>query len=165
MIISAIAAIGRNRVLGKDNDLPWHLPADFKHFKRTTLHHHCLMGRKTFESFNGALPKRVNIVVTRDAYYAASGATVVHSIEEGIALARDAGEEELFVLGGGNIYEQCVPLYDRLYLTHVDAAPEGDTYFPEIDYDQYRVIAEEVHPRDHRNEHSFTIKIYEKTDA
>lgn len=162
MTISAIVACAENRIIGKDNDLPWHLPGDLKWFKEKTLNRHIIMGRKSFESLTKPLPKRVNIVITRDKKYYHSGVIVVHSIDEALRVAHEEGEEEAFILGGGNIYEQTKDLWDRLYLTKVHASPEGDTYFPEIDEALFQSSFCEKHLADEKNEYDFTFNILER---
>ncbi len=139
--ISIIAAIGKNRELGKNNKLLWHIPGDLPHFKKLTLGHPIIMGRKTFESIGRPLPNRTNIVVTRDSSYEVEGVVVVHSIEKAIEEAKKKDKEEIFVIGGGQIYEQALPFADRLYLTIVDAQAEADTYFP--DYSEFKKIISE----------------------
>ena len=145
--ISIIAAIGKNRELGKDNKLLWHIPDDLPRFKKLTFGHPIIMGRKTFESIGRPLPNRTNIVVTRDYSYEVEGVIVVHSIEKAIEIAKGienlpAGGE-IFVIGGGQIYEQALPFADRLYLTIVDAQAEADTDFP--DYSEFKkTISEEA---------------------
>jgi dihydrofolate reductase len=121
MTISAILAMSKNRVIGKDNQIPWHLSADLKYFKRTTLNHHIIMGRKTFLSIGNPLPKRTNVVLTRNPFFIASNVLVATSIEEGLQLARDNGEEETFIIGGGEIYRQSMPYLDKIYLTLIEA--------------------------------------------
>ncbi len=162
MIISAIVAKGQNNVIGKDNDLPWRLPGDLKWFKAKTLNRHVVMGRKSFESLPGLLKNRVHIVVTRDPEYYHSDIIVRHSIDEALAYAHEQGESEVFILGGGNIYEQTKGLWNRLYLTEVNASPEGDTFFPELDYSPYELTFKEDHEADHKNQYSYTFKIYER---
>ena len=162
MIISAIVARADNLVIGKDNDLPWHLPGDLKWFKEKTLNRHIILGRKCFESMPKPLPRRINIVVTRDQSYFHSGAVITHSIDEALAYAKAQGETEAFILGGGEIYKQTVPLWDKLYLTEVHATPEGDVTFPEVDLSNYKLSFEERHAADEKNEFDFTFKIYEK---
>jgi dihydrofolate reductase len=138
MIVSAIVATARNNVIGKDNQIPWYLPADLAYFKKTTLGHHLIMGRNCFESIGRPLPKRTNIVVSRDPYFTASGVLVARSVEEALGLAFDGGEEEVFVIGGGEIYRETADLWDRLYLTEVDLETDGDVYFPEINTSEWR---------------------------
>lgn len=165
MKISAIVACAENRVIGKDNDLPWRLPGDLKWFKEKTLNRHIVMGRKSFESLPKPLPKRVNIVVTRDRDYYHSGIIVVHSIDEALQYAHKENEDEVFILGGGNIYKQTLDIWDRLYITDVHARPEGDTLFPEIDRTLFRNVFKEVHKADERNQYDYTFNILERIKA
>lgn len=163
MIISAIAAMSNNRVIGKDQDLPWHMPGDLKFFKRTTLHHHVIMGRGTFEPSKKPLPLRTNIVLTRDPYYIASGVIIAHNIEEALQIAKDNGEKEAFICGGGTIYKQSIPLWDKLYLTKIDTHIEGgEAFFPEFDESQFTITSEKYFPADDKNPHNYTIYIYER---
>ncbi len=120
MIISAIVATAHNGVIGKDNEIPWYLPADFAYFKRVTLNHHIIMGRNCYESIGRPLPKRTNVIVTRNPFYIASGCVIVHSVEEGLKLAKENGEEEVFIIGGGEIYKQTMHLMDKNNITEVD---------------------------------------------
>jgi dihydrofolate reductase len=163
MLISAIAAMSNNRVIGKDQDLPWHMPGDLKFFKRTTLHHHVLMGRGTFEPTKKPLPLRTNIILTRDPYYIASGVIIAHSIEEGLRVAEANGETEAFICGGGKIYEQSIPLWDKLYLTVIDTEIEnGDAFFPEFDESQFDITSKKEFEADDKNPHNYTIYVYER---
>ncbi len=132
-MVSAIAAMGRNRVLGLDNELLWRIPDDLKRFKRLTLGHPVIMGRKTFESIGRPLPGRTNIVITRDKKWHCDGVVTAHSVIEGIEEGKRADPEEVFVIGGGQIYEQALPYTDRLYLTLIDEDKKGDVYFPEYE--------------------------------
>lgn len=144
-ILTLIAAVARNGVIGMDNRLPWHLPADLKHFKELTTGHAVIMGRKTWESLPEKfrpLPGRRNIVVTRNGDYCAKGATVSMSLPDALAAA---GGDEAFVIGGAELYKAALPLADRLQLTEIDAAYEGDTWFPAIDTSVWRESAREVH--------------------
>jgi dihydrofolate reductase len=164
MRISLIVAAADNDVIGRDNHLPWHLPDEFGHFKRTTLGHHVIMGRHTWESQGcKPLPKRANIVVTTQSDYVAADARVAASLDEALALARAAGETEAFVIGGTRLFAEALPIADRLYLTRVHAEPEGDTYFPSFDADDWRVLERVEHPADPRHEHAFTIMTLERT--
>lgn len=152
-----------NNVIGRDNDLPWRLPDDMRYFMRTTTGHTVVMGRRTWESMGGrALPNRRNIVVTRQPDYAATGAEVAHSVDEAIALATEAGETELFICGGARVYADAMARADRLYLTHVHVEIDGDTYFPDYHTDDWRLVSEESHAADDRNEHAFTFAVYER---
>jgi dihydrofolate reductase len=162
MTISMIVAAAENGVIGKNNDLPWHLPDDLKFFKNTTKGHVILMGRKCFESFGRPLPHRTNIIITRNIQYTQQGAVVVHSLDDALQVARDKGETEVFICGGEEIYRQSMDLADTLYLTRVHAAIEGDTYFPELDPLQWKLETEDYHPADDKHEHSFTFRTYTK---
>lgn len=131
--ISIIAAIGKNRELGKNGELIWRIPEDMRHFKEVTNGHPVIMGRKTFESIGKPLPGRNNIIITRNVDYAAPGCIIVQSIEKAIKEAKKRNQEEIFIIGGGEIYKLAMPLTDRLYLTIVDASADADTYFPSFD--------------------------------
>lgn len=153
--LSVIAAVADNGVIGIGNRLPWHLPADLRHFKRLTLGKPIIMGRKTWESLPGLLPHRTHVIVTRNPDYRAEGGFVVHSLEE--ALDRFGDVDELMVIGGANLYAQALPLASRLYLTEVHAEPAGDTRFPSFDRSEWQAV-ERVEGRvDERNPipHSF----------
>jgi len=139
--ISAIAAISKNRVLGKDNKLIFHIPEDMRHFREVTKGHPVIMGSKTFESIGKSLPGRLNIVLAIEKDYQATGATVVHSPEEALVKAKLTSSNEIFIIGGGQIYKLFLPLTDRLYLTLVDREVSGDTYFP--DYSEFKKVISE----------------------
>lgn len=143
MRISLIAALGKNRELGKDNKMLWHIKEDFKHFKETTLGHTLLMGRKTYESIGRPLPGRSTFILTRDEHYQQEGCTRVESFEKAIELAKEKGEEELFVAGGGEIYKQFLPQCDRLILSYVDYEGDADTFFPEFDESHWDIQSKE----------------------
>ena len=165
--ISMIVARGRNGVIGRDGDLPWRLSADLQNFKRTTLGKPIIMGRATWESFpKRPLPKRENIVLSRDWAYAAPGARVYSSLPPALnvarAIAEKAGEEEAFIIGGATLYEQGLPLADRLYITEVDAAPEGDVFFPEILSEAWREVSSVAHSADEKNDHDFVMRVLER---
>lgn len=161
MKISLIAAASENNVIGKDNDLPWKLPDDMKFFVRTTRGHHILTGRKNLEAC-GILPKRTNMVLTNKKEFQYEGAEVFHEIDTAIQFAKERGEEELMVIGGGVIYAQFMDLADRIYLTRVHSEIEGDTYFPEIDESKWKVVNEEYHPKDERHPYDFTFLTLER---
>src|SRR6187431_1326800 len=153
MIISAIAAMSTNRVIGIDGGLPWHQPRDMKFFKETTLGHHIIMGRNNFASLDyRPLKGRTNIVLTRDPFFITSSAMVMHSIEEALSFAQDHGEMEAFIIGGGEIYRQSMHLLDKIYLTEVITEVSGDTYFPEIDMDEWVVESSLLVEADAKNE-------------
>lgn len=143
-MVSIIAIIGKNRELGKDNKLIWNVPGDLKRFRQITAHHPVIMGRKTFLSIGRPLPDRTNIIVSSDQAFTASEVTVVHSLDEAFEKAKQApGHEEIFIIGGGTIYQQAIDRTDRLYLTIVDAAADADTFFP--DYSKFsHVIYQET---------------------
>src|SRR3989344_1427321 len=143
MIISLIAAMGKSRVIGKDNALPWNLPPDLKRFRQITLGKPVVMGRKTFESLGKPLPDRKNIVITRDKDYKAYGCVVVHSVDE--ALKAASGNEELMVIGGEQIFREAIPIADRMYLTFIDENFEGDAYFPEYNQKEWKEMNREEH--------------------
>jgi dihydrofolate reductase len=163
MIISAIAAMSKNRVIGVDNDLPWNLPADMKYFMRTTRGHHVIMGRKTFESMGVPLKNRTNIVITRDAFYIGSGIIVVHSLSEALDLAQSNNEPEVFIIGGAEIYNLALPVLDKIYLTEIDLHVDGgDAFFPSFKSDDWIVTKEETHLPDTQNKFPFTFNVYER---
>ena len=148
MIISAIVGIGKNKVIGKNNDMPWHLPADLKYFKRTTSGHHIIMGRKNYEAIGRPLPKRTNIIITRNTNYQADGCIIVNSITDALAVAKANGDEEAFIIGGGQIYWLSLPMLDRLYITEIDVeVPDGDVFFPEVDFTEWKLVSSDAHQK------------------
>ena len=161
MIISAIVAVAKNNVIGKDNDIPWYLPADLKYFKKTTLNHHIIMGRNCYESIGKPLPKRTNVVLTRNPFFIVSNCYVTHSVNEALEVAKNNEEEEAFIIGGAQIYEQSMNLWDKLYLTEVDLEVEGDVFFPEINFEEWELISEEAHQADEKNEYDYVFKIFQ----
>lgn len=159
-MISIIAAIGENNELGKNLDLVWHLPDDFKRFKRITTGHTIIMGRKTFASFPKPLPNRKHIVITRQNNYDKPGCSVVHSLEEALELA--ANEKEVFIIGGGEIYKQSLAIADKMELTRVHGSFDADTYFPEIDFSLWELTKEHYHEKDEKHQYAFTYLTYLK---
>ncbi|MFW2373756.1 MAG: type 3 dihydrofolate reductase [Gammaproteobacteria bacterium] len=159
MIISLIAAMDKNRLIGNENGLPWHLPADFKHFKQVTMGKPIVMGRKTFESIGKPLPGRKNIVISRTGY-TAPGVTIVDSIDK--ALAEVADEDEVMVIGGASFYEQMIDQADRMYLTHVNAECEGDAWFPRFNMHNWDIVSQESYSADKENNYSFEMVIYQR---
>ena len=143
MTLALVAAVGANGVIGRDGGLPWHLPEDLAHFKRLTLGHVLVMGRRTYESIGRALPGRTTVVVTRDETWAAAGVTVAHSIEQALEIAAGI-DGSVFVVGGADVFRETLPSADRLHLTHVDASPDGDTVFPDVDWSQWVEIGREL---------------------
>ncbi|HET9113348.1 MAG TPA: dihydrofolate reductase [Burkholderiales bacterium] len=159
-IISLIAAVSRNGVIGIRNSLPWHLPADLRYFKQLTLGHAIVMGRKTFDSIGRPLPGRTNIVISREAYQAPQGTEAVNSIDAAIALCD--GQSEVFFIGGGEIFQQIMGLAQRLYLTEIDAdIPDGDAWFPEFDRTAWTVTRRESH-YDEASQCAFDFVVYER---
>ncbi len=158
-----IAAAAENNELGKDNDLLWHLPDDFRRFKKLTTGHKIIMGRKTFESFPKPLPNRVHIIITRDKNYTTDfdDCIIVHSLED--ALKMVAEDELSFIIGGGEIYKQGKPFSDTIELTRVHARFEdADTFFPEIDLEKWQLVNEEYHDKDQGHSYAFTFLTYER---
>ena len=160
MIISLIAAMDKNRLIGSDNGLPWHLPADFKHFKEVTMGKPVVMGRKTFESIGKPLPGRQNIIISRSGYQA-EGVVVVDSIDA--ALEAVSAADEVMVIGGANFYEQMISRADKMYLTFVDAECKGDAWFPEFRESDWQIVSTTEHLRDEKNKYSFKIVEYKRS--
>ncbi len=159
-MISIIAAVAENLTIGKENRMPWHLPADLQFFKQTTMDHTIIMGRKTFESFGKPLPGRRSIVVTRNASFKPEGVETAHSLKDALALTHT--EEEIFVIGGGEIYRQALPLATRLFITFVHHQIEGDTFFPEIKSDEWVLIHEQHRVADEKNLYAMTFRTFER---
>ncbi len=159
MILSLIAALGENRAIGFRGKLPWRLPADMKHFREFTTGHAVIMGRITHESVGKPLPERKNIVISDKANYEAPGCAVASSFPDAI---REAGEGEVFVIGGGRVYAEALPYADRMYLTLVHASPEADAFFPEFDEVEWRVTKTEKFPKDEKNEYAYDFINYER---
>lgn len=155
-----IAAAAENNALGKENDLVWHLPDDFKRFKQLTTGHHIIMGRKTFESFPQPLPNRTHIIVTRNPEYTAKGALVVHSLEKALEIAKE--DPQPFIIGGGEIYELALPFAKKIELTRVHSDFEADTFFPELNENKWELVNEEFHPTDEKHKYAFTYLTYER---
>lgn len=162
MSLTLICAIDENNSLGKENQLLWHLPDDFLHFKNLTMGHSVIMGRKTFESLPKALPKRKNIVITRQKNYMAIGGVVVSSLEEALKEALK-DDDNPFVIGGGEIYRVAMPLATRLEITRVHATFEADTFFPEINPSLWKLTRSEYHPKDEKHAYDFSFETYIKT--
>ncbi|MGV3344794.1 type 3 dihydrofolate reductase [Enterobacteriaceae bacterium LUAb1] len=160
MKISLIAALAVDRVIGMQNAIPWQMPADLAWFKRHTLNKPIIMGRRTFESIGYPLPGRQNIVISSQPAQAAEGVTWVSSVTK--ALEAAAGAEEVMVIGGGRVYEQYLPQASCLYLTHIDAEPEGDTFFPDYEPDEWLPVFSEFHDADSANLYSYCFEILER---
>lgn len=165
MIISMIAAMDENRLIGADNALPWHLPADFKHFKQVTMAKPIVMGRKTFESIGRPLPGRKNIVLSRGGF-SQDGVVTVASIEaalheaEHVANATDT--DEVMIIGGAKLYQQMIDRADKLYLTHVKTVCKGDAWFPEVDMQEWEIVSQQSVLADENNNYDFDIIEYQR---
>ncbi|WP_298734170.1 dihydrofolate reductase [uncultured Chitinophaga sp.] len=163
MIVSAIVAAAENNAIGRDNQLPWRLPADLKYFKQTTMGKPIIMGRKTFESLGKPLPGRPNIVITRQADYAREGLIVTASLQEALDAASTFDTDEVFITGGAEIFAQALPsLIQRVYLTRVHANVEGDTFFPVLAKEEWQLVSSQLHPADEKHAYAFTFEVWEK---
>jgi dihydrofolate reductase len=165
MIVSAIAALSKNRVIGKNNDLPWRLPDDMRFFMETTKGHHVIMGRKNYDSLHAKykpLPERTNIVITRQKDLKAPGCIVLHAVEPALEIARKNEEQECFIIGGADIYKLAMPYTTRLYLTEIDAVITGDTFFPDISKSEWKETSRKHHPADQRHAYAFDIVVYDR---
>ncbi|MBU6460237.1 MAG: dihydrofolate reductase [Proteobacteria bacterium] len=158
--LSLIVAIAKNRVMGINNQMPWHLPDDLDYFKRITLGHHMIMGRKTFDAIGRVLPGRKTIVVTRNPAWHASGCIRANSLEESLELSKQ--DNEIFLVGGGDLFKQSLHLAHRIYLTQINTIIQGDTYFPIINHKIWREIKRHHHPKDSRHPLDFDFIIYER---
>lgn len=157
-IISLVCAMAKNRVIGKDNKMPWHLPADLKHFKSVTMSKPIVMGRKTFESIGRPLPGRQNVVISRNTDYIAEGCDVVHSVDSAIKLLTN--QPEVMIIGGGFLYSQMIGQADKLFLTFIDLDVEGDTQFPEFEQLDLTEISSQKYPSDEKNKYSYRFVEY-----
>lgn len=164
--IVLVAAVARNGAIGVKGGLPWRLPSDLKHLRETTWGRPMVMGRKTFDSIGKPLPGRESIVVTRDASFARDGVHVVRTIDAALALgeerAKAMGVDEIMVIGGGELYRATLDRADRLVLSEVDLAPEGDAFFPEIDMNRWREVSRHTPPRGEKDDASFTVRTLER---
>lgn len=162
MRISIIAAMSENGVIGREGRLPWHLSADLKRFKRLTMGHTLVMGRKTWESIGRPLPGRRMVVISRQPGYRAEGVEVVSSLDAALDVASAAGDDEAFVIGGGEIYRLALPYADRVYMTLVLANVEGDAHFPEVDWDHWQRLETESREADAENDHPHVFHVFER---
>ena len=152
--------MAKNRVIGSNGAIPWRLPNELQLFKRVTMGHHIIMGRKTWESIGRLLPGRTTVIVTRQKDYAVPGAIVAHTLAD--AIAKCKCEDEIFVVGGGDLYHEALPKADRLYLTVVDATPEGDTRMPDINSNEWREVSSENHIADEKHAHNYSFSVYNR---
>ncbi|QCJ43185.1 dihydrofolate reductase [Bacillus sp. S3] len=160
-MISFIVAMDENRAIGKNNQLPWHLPEDLKFFKRVTMGHPIAMGRKTHESIGRVLPGRENIIITRQSGYTCEGCTVFNSVDEFVKYCRKQ-DDEIFVIGGAEIFNETFPFVDRLYITFIYETFDGDTFFPEFTLDDWELSSSEKGIRDEKNPYNYEFKLYER---
>ncbi len=163
MTLSIIVILSTNNVIGRDNKLPWHMPADLKRFKNLTMGHHLLMGRKTFNEIGKPLPGRINVVITRDPHFHAEGVAIARSVDEAIGKAEAAGDHEIFLAGGGEIFRQVIHRADRMYVTRIHAEIDGDTTFPEFDdVNEWRLADAEHFEADAKNQYPYSFLTYER---
>lgn len=162
MIVSLIVGRARNGVIGRDGDLPWRLPADLAQFKRRTMGHHLVMGRRTFESLPGILPGRPHLVLSRDRDFAPRGVQVFANLEDALAVAEAAGDDEAFVIGGGAVYREALPRAQRVYLTRVHADVEGDVTFDELEPERWTEVERTDEEADERHAYPFSVCVYER---
>ena len=160
-MISFVVAMDNNKVIGINNHLPWHIPADLKFFKKVTMGHPIVMGRKTYESIGKPLPGRENIIVTRNQNYSQEGCTVIHTIDELLKLSEEK-KEEICVIGGAEIFKATFPYADRLYITKINDEFEGDTFFPDFKEVDWKIISQEKGPKDEKNPYDYSFNIYER---
>lgn len=167
MRVSLIVAMAENRVIGLEGGMPWHIPGDLRHFRETTMGHPVVMGRKTYEAIGAALPGRANIVVSRDEGFKAPDADVVHDLDEALAKARAmaevAGLDEVFVIGGAEIYAEALPEAHRIYLTEVEGQPPGDAFFPELPAGEWQETARDDRPPDGAGGPAYSLVVLERT--
>nr|AIA10822.1 dihydrofolate reductase [uncultured bacterium] len=159
MLISLIVAMAHQRVIGYKNQLPWHLPADLRHFKAITLNKPIVMGRKTYESIGKPLPQRTNIILTTDPAYEAAGCQVIHTPMEAMEIASEA--EELIIIGGSRVYAAYLPFARRIYMTVIEAEVKGDTFFPELDEAGWELVSREDHVADEKNSYGYRFLVWE----
>ena len=165
MTVSLIAALTKNRVIGRNNDLPWNLPDDMKYFMQTTKGHPVIMGRKNYESIPEKfrpLPNRTNIIITRQPDFYASGCIISHSLSEAISAAAKLQQDEIFLIGGSQIYKEGIALCTKMYLTEIEAVLEGDVFFPEIKMQEWKAVSKRNHEADSRHIYSFDFVVYER---
>ncbi|MBM7691408.1 dihydrofolate reductase [Peribacillus deserti] len=160
-MISFLVAMDQNRVIGRNNDLPWHLPADLKFFKQVTMGHPIIMGRKTHESIGRPLSGRENIILTRNRHYKAEGCTIIHTIEE-ITNLEESSKDEFFIIGGAEIFNLTFSIADRMYITLIEDEFEGDTHFPKINEEEWQLVSREKGPKDEKNPYDYYFCVYDR---
>jgi len=165
MRVSTIVGMGKNREIGKGNDIPWHLSADLKHFKKVTTGHPIIMGRKCFESIGKALPNRTNIIISHNPDFHTKGCILVHSLDAALSVAQKTRAEEAFIIGGGEIYRMGLPLSTKLYLTEIDIEVEdADVFFPEINPTHWKETSAISHQKDTKNPYDYTFRVLERKE-
>ncbi len=163
MKISAVVAMAHNNVIGRENGLPWHLSADLKMFKKRTMGHHIIMGRKTYESIGKPLPGRTSVIITRDKSYFQPGCKIAYSIEEALKIAHENGDDEAMIIGGGTIYKDSLAYCDKIYLTEIETEiSDGDTFFPEINPAEWVEVKRENFSADDKNPYNYSFVEYER---
>ncbi|MFC2114475.1 dihydrofolate reductase [Bacteroidota bacterium] len=165
MIISLIAAVSENNVIGKNRGMPWNLPEDLKYFFRITKAHHVIMGRRTFHEFGVSkpLPDRINLIVSHQTDLKLHGTIVMNSIDQALEYSRIQGENEVFIIGGGTIYKQTIPFANKLYITRIHTIIQnGDTFFPEIEFNSWDLISEDRRKKDFENQYDFSFQVYKR---
>lgn len=165
MILSHIVAVSENNVIGKNNSLPWYMPEDMIYFKNTTWGHTVIMGRKNYESEGKALPGRTNIVITRNRNFIIKDGIVVHSISDAIKKAVSISNDEIFIIGGGDIYRQTLNITNNIYLTRIHTVLEGDVFYPEVDTEKWIAVKQKFHSKNKQNPFDFTYYIYQRVDS
>lgn len=159
-MVSLIVAMTENRVIGRDGDMPWRLSDDLRRFKRITMGHHIVMGRKTYESIGRPLPGRTSVVISRSANYDHADIRVARSLEEAFSIAKS--DNEVFITGGAQIFALALPRVERIYLTRIHCNLEGDTFFPEVDWTEWQLTEDERHPADERNDHDYSFQLWSR---
>jgi len=162
MTISFIVAVSENNVIGKDNQLPWHLPSDMKYFKNKTWAMPVVMGRKTFEALGKPLEGRTNIVITRQTDWRPAGVEIVHSIDQAIVEATKLDAKEIFIIGGAEIFSAALPSADRIYLTLIHHGFEGDAFFPELKQEEWKLVSNKDHEADEKNKYAHSFQVWER---
>ena len=163
MNISIIVGMGNQNEIGAKNQIPWHLSADLKYFKKVTMGHPIIMGRKCYQSIGKALPGRQNIVITRNPDFEASDCVIAHSLPVSLTISKESKPTEIFIIGGGQIYEEALSIADKLYITYIDIdVPEADIFFPSFSLDGWRCVKEEKHEKDEKNKYNYTFAVYER---
>ena len=161
-MLSHIVAASENNVIGAKNELPWHLPNDFKYFKNKTWGMPVIMGRKSYESLKKSLPGRINIVVTKKTNWHPDDVFVVNDIDDAIEKAKESDAREIFIIGGGEIFKQTINIVSKIYLTRVHATVDGDTFYPELDKEKWKLIDQQSFPADEKNNYAYTFEVWER---